>query len=114
MLGQNLFKRAPSMRRLQALALALAGLLSPALGAMKFLNPPPFGTSGDYSDNPTYLTGSVLEIRWTPGPAGTPTSVTMWQVNATTSMSFGEQEHITRTLPAPLEARPGSRLASCH
>ncbi|EAQ87802.1 hypothetical protein CHGG_04421 [Chaetomium globosum CBS 148.51] len=63
---------------------------------MEFINPPPFGAVGDVSKNPTYVIGSVVEVSWTPGEEGKQTSLTLWQLNATTGEYFGSMQYITR------------------
>ncbi|KAK4148850.1 hypothetical protein C8A00DRAFT_47410 [Chaetomidium leptoderma] len=63
---------------------------------MEFISPPPSGEPLDYSDNPIYPVGSVVEVVWTPGNAGKPTSLTLWQLNATTGKTMGNLEYITR------------------
>ena len=66
------------------------------LAIMEFLNPPPFGASLDYSNNPIYPVGSVVEVGWTQGTSGKPTSVTLWQLNPATGLAMGILEYITR------------------
>ncbi|KAF2197952.1 hypothetical protein GQ43DRAFT_474987 [Delitschia confertaspora ATCC 74209] len=50
---------------------------------MNFINPPPFGTVGDFSRNPIYPEGSTLNIQWTEGNQGKPVSITLYQLNGT-------------------------------
>lgn len=35
---------------------------------MPFIEPPPFGTVGDYSDNPDYSISQSLIVQWTDAP----------------------------------------------
>lgn len=74
----------------------LTAFLPCVLAEMEFINPPPFGAVGDVSKNPTYVIGSVVEVSWTPGEEGKQTSLTLWQLNATTGEYFGSMQYITR------------------
>ncbi|KAH6856330.1 hypothetical protein B0I37DRAFT_351402 [Chaetomium sp. MPI-CAGE-AT-0009] len=74
----------------------LTALVPCVLADMEFINPPPFGAVGDVSKNPTYVIGSVVEVAWTPGGEGKQTSLTLWQLNATTAEFFGPMQYITR------------------
>ncbi|KAK3294557.1 uncharacterized protein B0H64DRAFT_190184 [Chaetomium fimeti] len=74
----------------------LTAFLPCVLADMDFINPPPFGAVGDVSKNPTYVIGSVVEVAWTPGGEGKQTSLTLWQLNATTAEFFGSMQYVTR------------------
>lgn len=50
---------------------------------MNFINPPPFGEVGDFTNNPTYTVGSTLNVTWTRGKSEKPTSLCLFQLNGT-------------------------------
>lgn len=50
---------------------------------MEFINPPPFGEVGDFSNNPIYTVGSTVNVAWTSGEPGKPTSLCLFQLNGT-------------------------------
>lgn len=58
---------------------AFAGLLPPAMGAMEFINPPPYVTTSDYSRNPTYAEGESVEVAWSDGAEGEQAIVKLWR-----------------------------------
>lgn len=78
-----------------------AGFPPPGLAIMEFINPPPSGPDGDFSGNPIYPPGKVVNVAWTPGKEDKPSSLTLWQLNATTAKYFGDMEYITRTVYLP-------------
>jgi hypothetical protein len=59
---------------------------------MDFINPPPYDDEGD---SPSYDLNNVITVRWTEVKKGTATSLTLWQLNSTTRMFFGDMEYIT-------------------
>ncbi|OCK73371.1 hypothetical protein K432DRAFT_312958 [Lepidopterella palustris CBS 459.81] len=63
---------------------------------MDFINPPPFGRVGDFSNNPIYPQGSTIDIIWTQGKEGVPVSVTLFQLNGTQYMP--DFEYITQSV----------------
>lgn len=48
----------------------------------KFINPPAFEETTDFSLNPIYPMGSLLSIKWNE-PSENNTSLTLWQLNGT-------------------------------
>lgn len=50
---------------------------------MEFINPPPFGKFGDFTNNPIYTVGSTVNVAWTSGEPGVPTSLCLFQLNGT-------------------------------
>ncbi|KAH8668681.1 hypothetical protein BX600DRAFT_460508 [Xylariales sp. PMI_506] len=61
--------------------LALSLWLPAGLAAMIFINPPPFGAPGDFSQDTIYAEGSTVIIQWTAGIANKPISVALFQLN---------------------------------
>jgi hypothetical protein len=60
---------------------------------MDFINPP---LSDSEDGNPVYhLNNSIVTVRWIKGEEGMATSLTLWQLNATTGDFFGDMEYIT-------------------
>jgi hypothetical protein len=84
------------MRPLQV----LWGLLPLTFAGMEFINPPPEGSVGDFKKIPAYEIGSVVKVAWTPGPEGSQTSLSLWQLDANTAEFFGNMEYISRMFPA--------------
>ncbi|KAK3941772.1 hypothetical protein QBC46DRAFT_381942 [Diplogelasinospora grovesii] len=85
------------MRRL-LFTLLLAGLAPSVHCVMTFISPPPFsGAVGDYSLNPIYVEGSTVDVTWTPGTPGKPTSISLWQLDDNGNF-FGDQEYITHNV----------------
>ena len=82
------------MARLIALAL-IAGLVTGVSGVMTFINPPPFGRRGDFSDSDTYRQGSLVNVAWTPGEEGGGASLVLYQLNDTDGQWFGDMEYLT-------------------
>lgn len=64
---------------------------------MWFINPPPFGTEGDYSENPTYIAGKTVIVGWTAPKQGAGVSLVLYQLNKTDGMWYGDGEYLTRT-----------------
>lgn len=60
-----------------------------------FINPPPFGVTGDFSQNPIYPYGSTLNIEWTPVPGGNATSLTLWQLEGPNATYLFPFEYLT-------------------
>lgn len=48
-----------------------------------FVNPPRFGTEGDFSENVVYRVGENLHVQWSEAPENTGISVLLYQLNAT-------------------------------
>lgn len=78
-----------------------------ALGAFKFINPPPFEKTHDFSLNPIYPEGSILNIKWSDQTEEN-TSLTLWQLNGTQFME--PFEYLTRTLSFLLPRNIGMKL----
>jgi hypothetical protein len=83
------------MSRLVTLAL-LSCLLTRVSCLISFINPPPFGTGGDFSGNPTYGVGSIVNIAWQGGEDGVGVSIVLYQLNQTNGQWFGDMEYLTR------------------
>lgn len=64
---------------------------------MEFINPPPFGVTGDLSNSPTYDERSTVNIAWTSGEKGKGVSLVLYQQNETNGKWFGDMEYLTRT-----------------
>ncbi|KAK4443394.1 hypothetical protein QBC34DRAFT_417216 [Podospora aff. communis PSN243] len=75
----------------------LSGSLPPVIAVMTFINPAPQVLGEQFSDNLIYPEGTVVNVAWTQGEAGKPTSLTLWQLNATTGIFFGKAEYITQS-----------------
>lgn len=73
----------------------VASIITSAFGIMQFINPPPNGKEGDFSNSVTYYTGSTIAILWTPADQGTAVSVVLWQLNSTDGQWFGDMEYLT-------------------
>ena len=76
-------------------------------GAFKFINPPPFEKTEDFSLNPIYPEGSILNIKWS-DKTDENTSLTLWQLNGTQFME--PFEYLTRTLSLLLPRYLGIKL----
>lgn len=48
-----------------------------------FVNPPRFGTEGDFSENVVYRVGENLKVQWSEAPENTGISVLLYQLNGT-------------------------------
>lgn len=83
------------MSRLVALVL-LSCLLTHVSCLISFINPPPFGTKGDFSENPTFAVGSTVNVAWQGGEDGVGVSIVLYQLNQTDGQWFGDMEYLTR------------------
>jgi hypothetical protein len=87
------------MFRLAAFFAPVVWLLTGVSCRMEFINPPPFGTKGDFSQNPIYVEDSTVNIAWTEGEKELGASLVLYQLNETDGQWFGEMEYLTRTKP---------------
>lgn len=55
-----------------------------------FVNPPRFGTTGDFSSNAVYTIGQNLRVQWSEAPENTGISVLLYQLNNTEYMLPGQ------------------------
>lgn len=83
------------MSRLVALLL-LSVLWTHVSCLISFINPPPFGKSGDFSENPTYPVGSTVNVAWQGGEDGKGVSIVLYQLNQTNGQWFGDMEYLAR------------------
>ncbi|PSN60501.1 hypothetical protein BS50DRAFT_563610 [Corynespora cassiicola Philippines] len=83
------------MARLATFA-SIAWLLTGTSCLMEFINPPPFGKTGDFSGNPIYAEGSTVNIAWTEGEEKKGASLVLYQLNETDSQWFGDMEYLTQ------------------
>jgi hypothetical protein len=74
---------APSQTRelinmlLMGLALVVAWATTVS-GLMQLINPPPFGTKGEFSDSETYNVGSTVNVAWTSAESGKAASLVLY------------------------------------
>jgi hypothetical protein len=78
--------------------LAFVGWLFTEALCAEFLNPPNMGKTVDFSTNPTYASGEVLNIVWDESEEGQKCSLVLYQTNKTTGQDFGDWEFLTREL----------------
>lgn len=64
-------------------------MLSPAW-ATTFNNPPPPGAIRDYSNSPTYVLDSEVELSWTRETKEGFLNLVLWQVNVTTGHALAD------------------------
>lgn len=83
------------MARLAACNL-VAALSARVYGIMEFINPPPFGTTGDLSDSPTYDEGTTVNVAWTQDEDRGGVSLCLFQQNKTDGTWFGDMEYLTQ------------------
>jgi Na+-transporting NADH:ubiquinone oxidoreductase subunit NqrB len=76
--------------------LAFVGWLFTGVLCAEFLNPPNMGKTVDFSTNPTYVSGEVLNVVWDESEEGQKCSLVLYQVNITTGRDFGDWEFLTR------------------
>jgi hypothetical protein len=81
-------------RLVLALVIGWATIVS---GLMQFINPPPFGTTGDFSSSETYNIGSTVNVAWTPADSGKAASLVLYQLDSD-GVWFGDMEYLTRRL----------------
>ena len=74
----------------------LGFLLTGASCIIQFINPPPFGPPRDFSSNPTYASGSTVDVVWTGVEEGKRVSIVLYQLNETDGQWFGDMEYLTR------------------
>lgn len=55
-----------------------------------FVNPPRFGTTGEFSSNAVYTIGQNLRVQWSDAPENTGISVLLYQLNNTEFMLPGQ------------------------
>jgi hypothetical protein len=79
-----------------SLALVVAWVTTVS-GLMQFINPPPFGTKGDFSNTETYNVGSTVNVAWTPAESGKAASLVLYQLDSN-GLWFGDMEYLTRRL----------------
>jgi len=81
--------------RLATLLTFGASLFSCVSSRLEFINPPPFGTEGDFSSNPIYTEDSTINIAWKKGAKERAASLVLYQLNETDGVFFGEMEYLT-------------------
>lgn len=58
--------------------------------AVAFVNPPPPGALGDFSQDPEYEYGTPVGVKWT----GSAASLTLWQLQPGSTTTFGPSEYL--------------------
>jgi hypothetical protein len=92
------YLKARELVNMSRMSLALVvGWITIVSGLMQFINPPPFGSTGDFSNSETYTIGSTVNIAWTPAESGKAASLVLYQLDSE-GVWFGDMEYLTRKL----------------